>query len=30
VPGNHGLTGDLEAVAAAARGWSAEVLGLPD
>jgi predicted alpha/beta-hydrolase family hydrolase len=30
VPGNHGLTGDLEAVAAAARGWLAEVLGLPD
>jgi uncharacterized protein len=30
VPGNHGLTGDLEAVAAAARGWLVEVLGLPD
>ena len=30
VPGNHGLTGDLEAVAAAARCWLAEVLGLPD
>jgi uncharacterized protein len=30
VPGNHGLTGDVEAVAAAARGWLAEVLGLPD
>jgi uncharacterized protein len=30
VPGNHGLTGDLEAVAAAARGWLAEILGLPD
>ena len=30
VPGNHGLTGDLAAVAAAARGWLAEVLGLPD
>jgi uncharacterized protein len=30
VPGNHGLTGDLEAVAAAARDWLAEVLGLPD
>jgi predicted alpha/beta-hydrolase family hydrolase len=30
VPGNHGLSGDLEAVAAAAQGWLAEVLGLPD
>ena len=30
VPGNHGLTGDLEAVAAAARGWLAELLGVPD
>jgi uncharacterized protein len=30
VPGNHGLTGDLGAVAAAARGWLAEILGLPD
>ena len=30
VPGNHALTGDLEAVAAAVRGWLAGVLGLPD
>ena len=28
VPGNHALTGDLEAVAGAARGWLAEVLDL--
>jgi hypothetical protein len=30
VPGNHALTGDLEAVAAATRAWLAGVLGLPD
>jgi predicted alpha/beta-hydrolase family hydrolase len=30
VPGNHSLTGDLDAVAAAAGGWLAEVLGVPD
>ena len=30
VPGNHALTGDLEALAAAVRGWLADVLGLPD
>jgi predicted alpha/beta-hydrolase family hydrolase len=30
VPGNHALTGDLEAVATALRGWLAGVLGLPD
>ena len=30
VPGNHALTGDLEAVATAVRGWLAGVLGLPD
>ena len=30
VPGNHALTGDLEALAGAVRGWLAEVLGLPD
>ena len=30
VPGNHALTGDLEALATAVRGWLAEVLGLPD
>jgi len=29
VPGNHALTGDLEAVAAAVRGWLTSVLGLP-
>jgi uncharacterized protein len=30
VPGNHALAGDLEAVAAAVRGWLPDVLGLPD
>jgi uncharacterized protein len=30
VPGNHSLTGDLDAVATAAGGWLAEVLGVPD
>jgi uncharacterized protein len=30
VPGNHGLTGDLDAVASAVRAWLAGVLGLPD
>jgi uncharacterized protein len=30
VPGNHSLTGDLDGVAAAAGGWLAEVLGVPD
>lgn len=30
VPGNHALTGDLEALAAAVRGWLGGVLGLPD
>jgi uncharacterized protein len=30
VPGNHALTGDLEAVAAATLAWLAGVLGLPD
>jgi predicted alpha/beta-hydrolase family hydrolase len=30
VPGNHALTGDLEAVAAATRAWLVGVLGLPD
>jgi predicted alpha/beta-hydrolase family hydrolase len=30
VPGNHALTGDLEAVATAVRGWLAGVLGLPN
>ena len=30
VAGNHSLAGDLEAVAGAARGWLADVLGLPD
>jgi predicted alpha/beta-hydrolase family hydrolase len=30
VPGNHALTGDLEAVAATTRAWLAGVLGLPD
>jgi predicted alpha/beta-hydrolase family hydrolase len=30
VPGNHALTGDLEAVAAATHAWLAGVLGLPD
>jgi uncharacterized protein len=30
VPGNHSLTGDLEALGAAVSTWLAEVLGLPD
>jgi predicted alpha/beta-hydrolase family hydrolase len=30
VPGNHALTGDLDAVATAVRAWLAGVLGLPD
>jgi uncharacterized protein len=30
VPGNHALTGDLEALAAAVRGWLGDVLGVPD
>ena len=30
VPGTHALTGDLEALATAVRGWLADVLGLPD
>ena len=30
VPGNHALTGDLEAAGAATRAWLAGVLGLPD
>jgi uncharacterized protein len=30
VSGNHALTGDLEAVGAAARAWLVGVLGLPD
>jgi predicted alpha/beta-hydrolase family hydrolase len=30
VPGNHSLTGDLEALAGAVRGWLAGLLALPD
>jgi uncharacterized protein len=30
VPGNHALTGDLEALAAAVGGWLGDVLGVPD
>jgi predicted alpha/beta-hydrolase family hydrolase len=30
VPGNHALTGDLQALAGAVRRWLARVLGLPD
>jgi uncharacterized protein len=30
VPGNHSLTGDLDALRGAVSAWLAEVLGLPD